>query len=114
MRHLSPPELSGGMSRRVALMTYDEPFTGLDPISLSVILRLIRRLNNALGLTSIIVSHGVEEVTKVADVVCQLSAGKAIACGRSAHIRNFPSEAARQFMTGGVDGPTSNVPHPSQ
>ncbi len=86
---LMPAELSGGMSRRVALaraivmdpeiLIYDEPFVGLDPISLGVILRLIRRLNDALGITSIVVSHDVQEISTVADEVFLLSGGKVVA-----------------------------------
>ena len=86
-----PAELSGGMSRRVALaraivmdpeiLIYDEPFVGLDPISLGVILRLIRRLNDALGITSIVVSHDVQEISTVADLVFLLSGGKVVAKG---------------------------------
>src|SRR5258708_7633556 len=88
---LMPAELSGGMSRRVALaraivmdpeiLIYDEPFVGLDPISLGVILRRIRRLNDALGITSIGVSHDVQEISTVADLVFLLSGGKAVARG---------------------------------
>src|ERR1019366_1781014 len=88
---LMPGELSGGMIRRVALaraivmdpdiLIYDEPFVGLDPISMGVILRLIRRLNDALGLTSIVVSHNVQEITTVADTVFLLSGGKVVARG---------------------------------
>jgi phospholipid/cholesterol/gamma-HCH transport system ATP-binding protein len=114
---LMPSELSGGMSRRVALaraivmdpeiLIYDEPFAGLDPISLGVILRLIRRLNDVLDLTSIIVSHDVQEVAMVADEVCLLSGGKIIARGTPNQMQSYPSEAVRQFMSGGADGPVS-------
>lgn len=114
---LMPSELSGGMARRVALaraivmdpeiLIYDEPFAGLDPISLGVILRLIRRLNDTLGLTSIIVSHDVQEVAMVADVVCLLSGGKIVARGTPNQMQSYPSEAVRQFMSGSADGPVS-------
>jgi phospholipid/cholesterol/gamma-HCH transport system ATP-binding protein len=112
-RELMPSELSGGMSRRVALaraivmdpeiLIYDEPFAGLDPISLGVILRLIRRLNDALGLTSIVVSHDVQEVAMVADMVCLLSSGKIVARGTPDQMQSHPSEAVRQFMSGSAD-----------
>ena len=112
---LMPAELSGGMSRRVALaraivmdpeiLIYDEPFVGLDPISLGVILRLIRRLNDALGITSIVVSHDVQEISTVADVVFLLSGGKVVARGTPQELQSFPSEIVRQFMGGLADGP---------
>jgi phospholipid/cholesterol/gamma-HCH transport system ATP-binding protein len=112
---LSPAELSGGMSRRVALaraivldpeiLIYDEPFVGLDPISLGVILRLIRRLNDALGITSIVVSHDVHEISTVADMVYLLSGGKAVAKGTPQELQSYPSEVVRQFMGGLADGP---------
>jgi phospholipid/cholesterol/gamma-HCH transport system ATP-binding protein len=112
---LAPSELSGGMSRRVALarsivmdpelLIYDEPFVGLDPISMGVILRLIRRLNDALGLTSIVVSHDVQEISTVADNVFLLSGGKVVAHGTPQELRTFPSEIVRQFVGGLADGP---------
>jgi phospholipid/cholesterol/gamma-HCH transport system ATP-binding protein len=112
---LMPAELSGGMSRRVALaraivmdpeiLIYDEPFVGLDPISLGVILRLIRRLNDALGITSIVVSHDVQEISTVADVVFLLSGGKVVAQGTPQQLHTYPSEIVRQFMGGLADGP---------
>jgi phospholipid/cholesterol/gamma-HCH transport system ATP-binding protein len=112
---LAPAELSGGMSRRVALaraivmdpeiLIYDEPFVGLDPISLGVILRLIRRLNDALGLTSIVVSHDVQEISTVADNVFLLSGGKVVARGTPQELRSYPSEIVRQFVGGLADGP---------
>jgi phospholipid/cholesterol/gamma-HCH transport system ATP-binding protein len=110
-----PSELSGGMSRRVALaraivmdpelLIYDEPFVGLDPISLGVILRLIRRLNDVLGLTSIVVSHDVQEISTVADNVFLLSGGKVAARGTPQELKNSPSETVRQFVNGLADGP---------
>jgi phospholipid/cholesterol/gamma-HCH transport system ATP-binding protein len=112
---LMPSELSGGMSRRVALaraivmdpeiLIYDEPFVGLDPISLGVILRLIRRLNDALGITSIVVSHDVQEISTVSDLVFLLSGGKVAAKGTPQQLQSYPSEIVRQFVGGLADGP---------
>ena len=112
---LMPSELSGGMSRRVALaraivmdpeiLIYDEPFVGLDPISLGVILRLIRRLNDALGITSVVVSHDVHQISTVADAVLLLSGGKVVARGTPQQLQSYPSEIVRQFMGGLADGP---------
>jgi phospholipid/cholesterol/gamma-HCH transport system ATP-binding protein len=112
---LMPAELSGGMNRRVALaraivmdpeiLIYDEPFVGLDPISLGVILRLIRRLNDALGITSIVVSHDVQEIASVADQVFLLSGGKVVAQGTPADMKRNPSEIVKQFVGGLSDGP---------
>jgi phospholipid/cholesterol/gamma-HCH transport system ATP-binding protein len=112
---LMPAELSGGMNRRVALaraivmdpeiLIYDEPFVGLDPISLGVILRLIRRLNDALGITSIVVSHDVQEIASVADQVFLLSGGKVVAQGTPADMKQNPSEIVKQFVGGLSDGP---------
>ena len=112
---LMPAELSGGMTRRVALaraivldpeiLIYDEPFVGLDPISLGVILRLIRHLNDALGITSIVVSHDVQEISMVADAVFLLSGGKVAAKGTPQELRSYPSEIVRQFVGGLADGP---------
>ena len=112
---LMAAELSGGMSRRVALaraivmdpeiLIYDEPFVGLDPISLGVILRLVRRLNDALGITSIVVSHDVQEISAVADVVFLLSGGKVAAQGTPLELKSYPSDIVRQFMGGLADGP---------
>jgi phospholipid/cholesterol/gamma-HCH transport system ATP-binding protein len=112
---LMPAELSGGMSRRVAiaraivmdpeLLIYDEPFVGLDPISMGVVLRLIRRLNDTLGLTSIVVSHDVREVSAVADHLYLLSGGKVVASGPPAALADSDREDVRQFMHGLPDGP---------
>ncbi len=112
---LMPAELSGGMARRVALaravvmdpqiLIYDEPFVGLDPISLGVILRLIRRLNDVLGLTSIVVSHDVNESSSVADTVYLQSGGKVAAHGTPRDLQADPSEVVRQFIGGLADGP---------
>src|SRR5271169_1854588 len=112
---LMPSELSGGMTRRVALaraivldpeiLIYDEPFVGLDPISLGVILRLIRRLNDTLGITSIVVSHDVQEISAIADYTYLLSGGKVVARGTPQELQSYPSEIVRQFMGGLADGP---------
>jgi phospholipid/cholesterol/gamma-HCH transport system ATP-binding protein len=112
---LMPAELSGGMSRRVALaraivmdpelLIYDEPFVGLDPISLGVVMRLIRRLNDALGLTSIVVSHDVRDISAVADFSYLLSGGRVIAQGLPSALSGSGSEEVRQFMHGLPDGP---------
>jgi phospholipid/cholesterol/gamma-HCH transport system ATP-binding protein len=112
-----PAQLSGGMARRVALaramvmdpeiLIYDEPFVGLDPISLGVIVRLVRRLNDALGITSIVVSHDVEEISTVADCSFLLSDGKVAASGSPDELRTANSELVRQFMHGMADGPVA-------
>ena len=112
-----PAQLSGGMARRVALaramvmdpeiLIYDEPFVGLDPISLGVIVRLVRRLNDALGITSILVSHDVEEISTVADRSFLLSDGKVAASGSPDELRTANSELVRQFMHGMADGPVA-------
>ena len=112
---LMPTELSGGMARRVALartialdpkiIFYDEPFTGLDPISMGVIVRLIRELNDNLGLTSVIVSHDVEEVSSVSDHSYLISEGKVIAYGTPEELEHNKSAWVRQFMKGLADGP---------
>jgi phospholipid/cholesterol/gamma-HCH transport system ATP-binding protein len=112
---LMPTELSGGMGRRVALaraivmdpevLIYDEPFAGLDPISLGVILRLIKQMNSALGITSIVVSHDVQELSTIADDSYLLSAGSVAASGTPAQLRESSAPAVRQFMTGSADGP---------
>jgi phospholipid/cholesterol/gamma-HCH transport system ATP-binding protein len=112
---LMPAELSGGMARRVALaraivmdpkiLIYDEPFAGLDPIALGVVLRLIRSTNDALGLTSIVVSHDVHEIGLLADMAYLLSAGKVAAAGTPARLATDPAPVVRQFMSGEADGP---------
>ena len=114
---MMPSELSGGMARRVALaramvmdpdiLIYDEPFVGLDPISMGVIVRLVRRMNDALGITSIIVSHDVEEVATVADRSFLLSDGKVAASGSPDDLRTANSDLVRQFMHGMADGPVA-------
>jgi phospholipid/cholesterol/gamma-HCH transport system ATP-binding protein len=112
---LMPSELSGGMARRVALaraialdpqlMLYDEPFTGLDPISLGVIARLIRRLNDSLGQTSIVVSHDVEECFGIVDYVYFVSDGRIVAEGKPEQMRNSGEAFVKQFVRGETDGP---------
>jgi phospholipid/cholesterol/gamma-HCH transport system ATP-binding protein len=112
---LMPAELSGGMARRVALaraivmdpelLIYDEPFAGLDPIAMGVVLRLIRDTNDALGITSIVVSHDVHEISLLADATFLLSGGGVVAHGTPAELREHSSDAVRQFMNGLADGP---------
>jgi phospholipid/cholesterol/gamma-HCH transport system ATP-binding protein len=112
---LMPAELSGGMARRVALarsialdpqlILYDEPFTGLDPISFGVIVRLIRELNDSLGATSIIVTHDVQEALGVVDYVYFMAAGRVIAQGKPGEIRQSTEAFVRQFVNGELDGP---------
>lgn len=114
-RDLYPEQLSGGMARRVALaraialdpqmVMYDEPFTGQDPISMGVLMRLIRSLNDALGLTSIVVSHDVAEVLSIADYAYVISGGKVLVRGTPAQVQASESEWAQQFLKGEADGP---------
>ncbi len=114
-RDLMPSELSGGMARRVALaraialdpmmIMYDEPFTGQDPISMGVLVQLIRLLNDALGLTSIIVTHDVREACEIADYVYLISAGKVVEHGTPKQLEDSSSEWSQQFMKGKADGP---------
>jgi phospholipid/cholesterol/gamma-HCH transport system ATP-binding protein len=103
------------MARRVALaraivmdpqlLIYDEPFAGLDPIALGVVMRLIRATNDALGLTSVVVSHDVQEIGKLADTAYLLSGGKVAAAGTPQQLAADQSPAVRQFMGGLADGP---------
>lgn len=112
---LEPRELSGGMARRVALaramaldpmmIMYDEPFTGQDPISMGVLVSLIKRLNDAAGLTSIIVSHDVAEATSIADYVYLMSGGKIVGEGTPHSLRASDSPWVVQFLEGHADGP---------
>ena len=112
---LLPSALSGGMARRVALaravaldprlMLYDEPFTGLDPISLGAIARLIRTLNDSLGQTSIVVSHDVEECFAIVDYVYFMAAGRIVAHGTPAQMRGSGEAFVSQFVHGETDGP---------
>jgi phospholipid/cholesterol/gamma-HCH transport system ATP-binding protein len=114
-RDLFPEQLSGGMARRVAMaraialdpaiVMYDEPFTGQDPISMGVLMRLIRSLNQALGVTSIVVSHDVKEVLSIADYAYVVSGGKVLAQGTPEAIGASTSEWVRQFLDGAADGP---------
>jgi phospholipid/cholesterol/gamma-HCH transport system ATP-binding protein len=114
---MTPAELSGGMARRVALaramvmdpdiLIYDEPFVGLDPISMGVIVRLVRKMNDALGISSIIVSHDVQEISTVADCSFLISDGKVVASGSPDELRNTSSDLVRQFMHGMADGPVA-------
>ena len=114
-RDLKPNELSGGMARRVALaraialdpmmIMYDEPFTGQDPISMGVLVKLIRQLNDASRLTSIVVSHDVADTTSIADYLYVIAGGKVMARGTPAEIRASSSEWVTQFMEGLPDGP---------
>ena len=114
-RDLYPSELSGGMSRRVALaraivldpvlMMYDEPFTGLDPVTLGTIVSLIKKLNFSLGLTSIVVSHDIHETFSIADYVCIISEGRLAAAGTPDELMNSNSEFVQQFVHGKPDGP---------
>ncbi|MFQ3265828.1 MAG: phospholipid/cholesterol/gamma-HCH transport system ATP-binding protein [Colwellia sp.] len=113
-RHLQPSELSGGMARRVALaraialdpelILYDEPFAGQDPISMGVIVRLIRSLSDALGLTSIVVSHDVPEIMSIADYIYIVAEKKIIGHGTPEQIRLDSSPLVQQFIQGEADG----------
>jgi phospholipid/cholesterol/gamma-HCH transport system ATP-binding protein len=115
--HMMPSELSGGMARRVALaraialdpmlIMYDEPFAGLDPISLAIIGQLIRRLNDALGASSIIVTHDVQESLKIVDYIYFVSEGKIVAEGTAEDIRNSDAPFVHQFVWGETDGPVA-------
>lgn len=87
------------------IMMYDEPFTGQDPISMGVLVRLIRELNDALGLTSIIVSHDIAETSSIADYIYLLSDGKVVGHGTSEELAQSSSEWAQQFLKGLSDGP---------
>jgi len=114
---LMPTELSGGMARRVALaraivmdpeiLIYDEPFVGLDPISMGVILRLIKQMNVALGITSVVVSHDVQELATIADNSYLLSGGKVVANGSPQELAASNLEVVHQFMSGEDDGPVA-------
>lgn len=113
--NLKPSEISGGMARRVALaraialdpqlIMYDEPFAGLDPISMGVTANLIRRLNDALGSTSILVSHDVHESFAIADYVYFLSQGKIVAQGTPEEMRASTDTYVKQFVHAESDGP---------
>lgn len=123
-RDLYPDQLSGGMVRRVALaraialdpdlVMYDEPFAGMDPITLGVLMRLIRMLNDSLGLASVVVSHSVEEVLAIADDVYVLADRRMLAHGAPDEVRRSSSDYVQQFLTGREQGPVSfHYPAPS-
>ena len=112
---LYPRELSGGMARRVALaralaldpplMIYDEPLTGLDPIASGVIMNLVSRLNDSLGLTSIVVSHHVHETLPIADRALVIANGRIVFAGTPAELQASTDPLVRQFLDGQPDGP---------
>ncbi len=112
---LMPNELSGGMARRVALaraialdpmmIMYDEPFTGQDPISMGVLLRLIGQMNEALGVTSVVVSHDVHEAASISHYIYVISEGRIIGQGTPGDLGRSPSPWVRQFMDASPDGP---------
>ncbi|WP_114418525.1 ABC transporter ATP-binding protein [Marinospirillum perlucidum] len=114
-RDLMPAQLSGGMTRRVALaraialdpelLMYDEPFVGQDPISMGVLVQLIKRLNQALGLTSVIVSHDIAETLSIADYAYILSGGQVIAEGTPQQLEASEQAEVHQFVAGLPDGP---------
>ena len=112
---LRPAELSGGMGRRVALarataldpmlVMYDEPFAGLDPISLGVVGQLIRQMNDALGITSVVVTHDVYESLKIVDYMYFVSEGRIVSGGTPAEVRASTDPFVRQFVDAAPDGP---------
>ena len=114
-RDLMPSELSGGMARRVALaraialdpqlLMYDEPFTGQDPISKGMLLRLIQLLNHTLGLTTVIVSHDVQETASIADYIYVIAKGKIVGQGVTKEVMNSNEPQVNQFIHGLPDGP---------
>lgn len=114
-QHLLPSEISGGMARRVALaravaldpelVMYDEPFAGLDPISLGTIARLIRQMNDIMGLTSVIVSHDLEETFAIADHIIVLANGRIAAQGTPAAVRHSSDALVQQFVHARPEGP---------
>ena len=114
-REMMPAELSGGMARRVALaravtldpmmIMYDEPFAGQDPISMGVLVRLIRLLNDAMGLTSIVVSHDLAETASIADYLYVVGDGQVLGQGTPDELMNSDNPRIRQFMQGEPDGP---------
>jgi phospholipid/cholesterol/gamma-HCH transport system ATP-binding protein len=114
---LMPAELSGGMARRVALaralvldpmlVMYDEPFTGLDPIALGTIGQLVRKLNDALGATSIVVSHDVVEAMQIVDYLYFISNGAIVGQGTPDEVRRSNAPYVRQFVHGEIDGPVA-------
>jgi phospholipid/cholesterol/gamma-HCH transport system ATP-binding protein len=123
-RDLMPSQVSGGMSRRIALaraialdpelIMYDEPFAGLDPISMGVAARLIRELNDTLGVTSIVVSHDVDETFLIADHVVFLANGTIAAQGTPQEMRDSTDPLVQQFVRAQPDGPVHfDYPAPS-
>ena len=123
-RDLMPSEVSGGMARRVALaraivldpelVMYDEPFAGLDPISLGTAAQLIRRLNDAMGLTSIVVSHDLEETFQIADRVVILANGRIAAQGTPDEVKRSTDPLVQQFVQAQAEGPVHfHYPGPS-
>ena len=114
-RALMPSELSGGMTRRVALarsialdpelVMYDEPFTGQDPIAMGVLVKLISDLNSSMGLTSVLVSHDVQESLSICHYACIIADGKVIGTGTPEELQAHPSEQVQQFLQGHPDGP---------
>lgn len=123
-RDLFPADVSGGMARRIALaramaldpelMMYDEPFAGLDPISLGTTAQLIRELNDALGMTSVIVSHDLEETFRIADHVVILANGRVVAQGSPEQVRASDDPLVQQFVQARADGPVRfHYPAPS-
>ena len=112
---LMPDELSGGMKRRVALaraialdpqiLMYDEPFVGQDPIAMGVLVRLIRLLNDALGITSIVVSHDLAETASIADYIYVVGDGQVLGQGTPGELMGSDNPRIRQFMKGDPDGP---------
>ncbi len=113
--NMMPSELSGGMARRVALaraisldpdlIMYDEPFTGLDPITMGTIVSLIKKLNKALGITSLLVSHDLAETLTIADYCHIIADGKTVVSGTPAELQQSGSEWVQQFIQGLPDGP---------
>jgi phospholipid/cholesterol/gamma-HCH transport system ATP-binding protein len=113
--YMMPAELSGGMARRAALaraialdpelIMYDEPFAGQDPISMGVLVKLIKALNDALQLTSVVVTHDVKEVLTIADYIYILAEKKVIGSGTPEEIKNSDSPLVQQFLLGQADGP---------
>ncbi|RUO62453.1 ATP-binding cassette domain-containing protein [Pseudidiomarina insulisalsae] len=116
-RHLMPAELSGGMSRRAALaraialdpelIMYDEPFAGQDPISMGVIVKLIKSLNSSLGITSVVVTHDVAEVLTIADQVFIVADQKVVASGSPEELKQSDDPLVQQFLEGEADGPVA-------
>ncbi|MCG7589099.1 MULTISPECIES: ATP-binding cassette domain-containing protein [Halomonadaceae] len=114
-KHLTPAELSGGMARRVALaravaldpelILYDEPFVGQDPISMGVLVQLIKRLNQALSLTSVVVSHDIKETLSIADYLYLIADGQVVAHGTPSTLETNQDPRVNQFMHGKPDGP---------